>query len=35
MYESPKSEEKREIKISKFDPAGFEPTHLPDKGLPS
>ena len=28
-----KSEEIREIRNSKFDPAGFEPTHVPDKGL--
>ena len=28
-----KSKEKREMKISKFDPTGFEPTHVPDKGL--
>ena len=29
------SEEKREIKISKFNPAGFQPMHVPDEGLTS
>ena len=28
-------EEKRDIEISRFDPAGFEPTHVPEKGLSS
>ena len=30
-----KSEEKREINISKFDPARFEPMNVPEKGLTS
>ena len=29
------NDQTREVKISKFDPAGFEPTNVPDKGLTS
>ena len=30
-----KGEEKREIEMPKFNPAGFKPTHVPDIGLSS
>ena len=27
-------EQKQKTKCPKFSPTGFEPTHMPDKGLP-